>query len=100
MNNNTKKETKTSKFPGVSFDPDLKRWRAVFDHKTIGRFETKDEASLAVCKAMVDKAQAEDEKERLRDPAAYFFRDPVDKPWQWSEAEIRDLAMGENDADD
>jgi hypothetical protein len=100
MNKSTKMMKKTSNFPGVSYDPERKKWRAVFDHKTIGRFETEREAQLAVCRAMVDKARVADEAERLADPDKYFFRCPAEKPRQWDEAEIRDLAMGEDGLED
>jgi hypothetical protein len=95
MKQNTKTKKKV-KFPGVSYDATRKRWRAMLDQEHIGYFKTEYEAQMAVVKAKVDKARAADEAERLRDPDAYFFKEPPaggeeDIPIEC----VRDLAMGD-----
>ena len=69
--------------------------------KDIGYFEKEDDAKKAVVKAMVDKARAADEAERLRDPDAYFFRESPGGGTKDIPIEcIRDLAMGEDGLED
>jgi hypothetical protein len=84
-----------SKFPGVSYDANRRKWRAVLDGKHIGYYKTEHQASLEVCRAMVEKARAADEAERLADPEKYFWRDPVDKPREWEEIEARTVLSPE-----